>query len=120
MTDKTLRKSIPEDLLSRLRKIIAHANWIFAKTYARTAPHEYCLREDMNRGDVPKAEMLLLANSIWEYGYEQRYKSYMQTYLDIDGDKYWSMDPTPEKTDLINRAPLTEEGIADLLRKYGF
>jgi hypothetical protein len=116
----TLRKSIPEDLLSRLCKIIAHATWIFAKTYARTAPHEYCLREDKNRGNVPTADMLLLANCIWEYGYRERYKSYMQTYLDIDGHKYWSMDPTPEKTDLINRVPLTEEGIAELLRKNGF
>ncbi|MCK4825769.1 hypothetical protein KA005_59020 [bacterium] len=115
----THRKPIPEELTARLREIIAQANWIFAKTYATTAPHEYCLREDMDRGDVPTSNMLLLADCIWEYGYKERYKSYMQTYVDIDDHKYWSMDPTPEKTDLINRVPLTEEGIAELCRNQG-
>jgi len=117
---ETEQKQIPEDLLDRLREIIANATWIFAVTYAKTAPHEYCLREGMNRGSVPEADMLLIAKCIREYGYKEYFYSYLQTYVDIDDYKYWSMDPTPEKTDLINRAPRTEEGIAELLRKNGY
>ncbi|HDS30472.1 MAG TPA: hypothetical protein ENN67_05445 [Firmicutes bacterium] len=92
-----------------MRTVIADASWIFAKTYADTAPHEYCLRLDMKHGDVSFENMILLANAIWEYGYKERYGTYIQTYLEIDDHKYWSMDPTPEKTDLINRAPLKQE-----------
>ena len=114
------KKEIPDELLARLREIIAKAQWIFAVTYAKTAPHEYCLRENMNRGNVPKADMLLLAKCIWEHGYKERYKTYMQTYVDIDGYKYWSMDPSPEDTDLINRVPLSEEGIAEMLQRNGY
>ena len=116
MNDKPEKKPIPEDVLAKLREIITKANWVFAKTYAKTAPHEYCLREGMKRGDVPKDDMQLLANCIWDYGYQEYFHTYLQTYIDIDDHKYWSMDPTPEKTDLINRAPLTEQDIAELVR----
>lgn len=113
----TRQTPLSEELTSRLRDIVDKADWIFAKTYAKTAPHEYCLREDKKRGNVPAADMLLFAQSIRDYGYNELFYSYMQTYLNIDDHKYWSMDPTPEETDLINRAPLTEEGIAELVRK---
>lgn len=116
----TDRKQIPPELLPRLRDIITKADWIFAFTYAKSAPHEYCLAEDKKRGNVPKTDMLLLAKAIWDYGYKEPYKTYLQTYVDIDEHKYWSMDPSPESTDLINRAPLTEEGIQELLSKNGF
>ncbi len=117
---KTSKQTIPEEILPRLREIITKAHWIFAKTYAKTAPHEYCLREDKNRGNVSAADILFFAECIRDYGYKELFYSHMQTYLDIDDHKYWSMDPTPEETDLINRAPLTAEGIADLVRENGF
>lgn len=113
------KKSIlPLELLAKLRTIIADATWIFAKTYAESAPHEYCLRVDLKRGDVSFQDMLLLAEAIWDYGYRERYGGYIQTYLDIDDCKYWSMDPTPERTDLINRCPLRQEDIDEMVRRW--
>jgi len=111
------RAAIPDEVLRRLRDIISEADWIFAVTYAKTAPHEYCLREDKKRGNVPADDMLFFARCIEDYGYQEYFYSYLQTYIDVDNHKYWFMDPTPEETDLINRAPLTEEGIKELRRK---
>lgn len=117
---ETEKKQIPDEILLRLRDIIAKAHWIFAITYAKTAPHEYCLREDLKRGDVTFSDMLFFAQCLWEYGYQQYFHSYLQRYLDVDTYKYWTMEPDAQSTSLMNRAPLTEEGIAELLRKNGF
>jgi len=58
INEKANRKSISEDHLTRLREIIVQADWVFAKTYAKTAPYEYCLRDDMKRGNVPGTDIL--------------------------------------------------------------
>lgn len=30
---------------AKVEKFVNSANWVFAKTYAKTAPHEYAVRE---------------------------------------------------------------------------
>lgn len=49
-----------------LRKFIANQNWIFAKTYANKAPHEYICRDDVNGTD---AEFVEFVNYIRENGF---------------------------------------------------
>jgi len=113
------KPEVPEDVLHRLHDIISKADWIFAITYAKIAPHEYCLREDKKRGNVPADDIRFFAQCIQDYGYQEYFYTLLQTYIDVDDHKYWFMDPTPEETDLINWAPLTEEGIIELCRKNG-
>jgi hypothetical protein len=81
-----------------VRRFVDATRWRFAKTYADTWPHEYVVQ------DAENASMILaLARHIFEHGTEGRFYSQIRKYLHEDGKVYWSMDPTPEATTLINR-----------------
>lgn len=72
--------------------------WTFAKTYAATWPHEYVVENSEN------APMILaLARHIFEHGVDGRFYSQVRKYHHEGGKVYWSMDDTPEETELINR-----------------
>jgi hypothetical protein len=89
---------MPELLPEDVRRFIETANWRFAKTYAKTWPHEYVVRTPEN------SEMLLaLARHIFEHGMEGRFYSQVRKYLHEGGKVSWSMDQTPDETNLINR-----------------
>lgn len=83
---------------SDLRDFVESAPWRFAKTYAATWPHEYVVRTPDN------APMILaLARHIFAHGTEGRFYSQIRKYHHEAGKVYWSMDSTPETTDLVNR-----------------
>lgn len=85
---------LPEEV----RRFVESTRWTFAKTYAATWPHEYVVLSAEN------APMLLaLARHIFEYGTDGRFYSQIRKYHHEGGKVYWSMDPTPEATTLINR-----------------
>jgi hypothetical protein len=81
-----------------VRRFVAATPWTFAKTYAATWPHEYVVQ---NAENAPM--ILALARHIFERGTEGRFYSQIRKYHHEDGKVYWSMDPTPEATTLINR-----------------
>ena len=84
----------PDDV----RQFVESSAWTFAKTYSATWPHEYIVRTPEN------AEMILaLARHIFEHGTEGRFYSQVRKYHHEGGKVYWSMDLTPEATDLVNR-----------------
>ena len=85
---------LPDDV----RCFVASARWTFAKTYAATWPHEYIVRTPENASMI-----LTLARHIFDCGIDGHFYSKTQKYLHEGGKVYWSMDPTPESTDLINR-----------------
>jgi hypothetical protein len=84
----------PDDV----RCFVEATPWRFAKTYAATWPHEYVVQNAENA-----AMLLALARHIFECGTEGRFYSQIRKYHHEDGKVYWSMDPTPEATTLINR-----------------
>jgi hypothetical protein len=47
--------------------------------------------------------MLALAEHIFEYGIAERFYSRTYRYHHEGGKVYWSMDPTPGSTTLVNR-----------------
>ena len=78
-----------------LEKEIARQRWIFAKTYAKTAPHEYIV-EKSNPKLFDKICGLIDAegySEIWKDGKEYKY-------LKIGGYKYWHFD------NILNREKL--------------
>ena len=81
-----------KELTQPLRDFIAAQPWTFAKTYAKTWPHEYIVQEK-----VENDLFLELASHINAYGYESNFYSTKQTYFDYDGNTYWHMD------NIINR-----------------
>lgn len=90
---------------------VAEVTWRFAKTMPDW-PHWYVMKP-WNPGR--EAEFMELARRIFEEGRDEQWAAgtaYERTrrYYVMGAYKYWSMDPTIESTDLINRARLDGTG----------
>ena len=86
------------ELPEELSDFIASQKWIFAKTYAKTWPHEYIVREQ-----VDEELFLQLVRHIREHGYEGHFYRKKITYFDADGMVYWTMGAPINETTIINR-----------------
>lgn len=84
------------------KEFVNKFEWIFANTYAKTAPHEYIVLKKV--GIEHKDEFIKIANFIREKGFEAFYYSKVGFYYIIDENYYWTMDDNADDTDLINRA----------------
>jgi hypothetical protein len=69
-----------------LKQFIERTPWTFARTYAKTWPHEYIVREK-----VDDELFLQLASFIDANGYPSHFYKTIQTYFDYDGRTYWHM-----------------------------
>jgi len=87
-------------LPNHLLDFVTEEEWIFAKTYAKTWPHEYIVR---NR--VEEILFLELVKFIREHGYKGKFYSKDITYYDWDNIVYWTMGDPIEETTIINRCP---------------
>jgi len=81
-----------------LRDFVATTPWIFAKTYAKTWPHEYIVRDR-----VAEKLFLDLVRHIRNQGYEGTFYQKPITYFDHDGMVYWTMGSPIEETTIVNR-----------------
>ena len=79
-------------LSEKLKEFIQKQDWIFAKTYAKTWPHEYIVQEK-----VDNVLYIELANHIDTYGYIDNFYKMKQVYFDYKGYTYWHME------NIINR-----------------
>lgn len=94
---------MPAPFPDNVRNFIESTVWTFAKTYAATWPHEYVVRTSEN------APMILaLARHIFEHGTDGRFYSQIRKYHHEGGKVYWSMNPAPEATTLVNRCDETQ------------
>lgn len=82
----------------RFRKFIKDSKWIFAKTFAKSFPHDYCLRENSVESEFEWAVLY-----IRKAGREEPFWRKVYIYLYIDGYKYWTMGSPVAETILINR-----------------
>lgn len=80
------------DFNEKLKRFVEKQNWIFAKTYAETWPHEYIVQEK-----VESSLFIELAHHIDTYGYENYFYKMKQIYFDYYGFTYWHME------NIINR-----------------
>lgn len=92
-----------------LLDLIAKQKFKFAKTYAKTYPHEYFMGNE-------NAELYTaLLNEIKDNGYTKNFYNTPFRYVDIDGYKYWHHGKIT-----MNREPLagyTPEQIQDFTAK---
>ena len=86
-------------------KFISGQKWIFAKTYAKTAPHEYIMVFP-NSPHRKKAEEFY--HFIQKNGYVKKFFNKKYKYINIEGYKYWTMisEQGFNKDWSINREPL--------------
>jgi hypothetical protein len=79
-------------ITQQLKDFIKQQNWIFAKTYADTWPHEYIVKKNTDHALFEE-----LASTIETFGYEEYFYIRKQKYLDYGGFTYWHME------NIINR-----------------
>ena len=75
-----------------VKSFIENSEWIFAKTYAKTWPHEYIVQEQVD-DDL----FIKLAEHIDSFGHEENFYTKRMTYFYYDGYVYWHME------NIINR-----------------
>jgi hypothetical protein len=83
-----------KEFSEKLKRFVEESNWIFAKTYAKTWPHEYIVEEKVDLSLFGE-----LADHIDKFGYESDFYTTKQTYFDLHGNTYWHMG------NVINRCP---------------
>ena len=91
---------------ARLEEYIAEVEWRFAKTYAKTAPHEYTIRrwrKDLN------GEFDFFIDLIRQKGYDGRFWGVAYRYLEFEEYKYWFCADEDGTVSIINREPLDLE-----------
>ena len=86
---------------AELRDFVNMEQWVFAKTYAKTWPHEYLVRNRV----ADKTLFLRVVEHIREHGYQGCFYRKPITYFDEDGMTYWTMGAPVEETTIINRCP---------------
>ena len=86
------------DFPDNLRMFVAESDWIFAKTYAKTWPHEYIVREKIDEN-----LFLELVKHIRTQGYVGKFYNNEYIYFDDRKMVYWTMDAPIDETTIINR-----------------
>jgi hypothetical protein len=112
--DNNMKKLSDKDM-SEIRAFIGSVEWRFAKTMA-WCPHFYNV---LHWNPGKRDGFFKLVSAIFNHGYEEEWptpaerkrlsshRKRIVTYFNVDGYKYWVMDPTIEETDLINRAKIS-------------
>ena len=74
--------------MDNIKEFIERQDWIFAKTYAKRAPHEYIVRDNIKGTDE---EFMNMVNYIQENGQTMWFWNYPNKYIYVDGHYYWVM-----------------------------
>ncbi len=92
--------------INKLRSFISKQSWIFAKTYANRAPHEYIVRGKSAGTDE---EFMAVVNYIIEKGITMYFWNHPNKYIYLDGHHYWVMrSGENDPTIIINRCNTDE------------
>ncbi|MCR5475598.1 MAG: hypothetical protein K6F28_10415 [Lachnospiraceae bacterium] len=89
----------------KFREFIERQNWIFAKTYADRAPHEYVVRGKLNGTDE---EFLEIIAYIRESGITMYFWNHPNKYVFMDDRQYWVMCDKNDEPVILNRCNLEE------------
>ena len=85
----------------RLKKFIDNNKWIFAKTYAKTAPHEYLIYDKLD--EEKQKEYNWFIKQIEEKGIDEKFYQTTFRYLYFDGMKYWIHNTETREKGVLNR-----------------
>ena len=91
----------------RLKKFIDANNWIFAKTYAKTAPHEYVVYDNLDSNMQKEYEWFI--EQIKEKGIDEKFYQTTFRYLYFEDKKYWTHDTEQAKGGVLNRDLATKK-----------
>ena len=84
-----------------IKEFFDKQTWTFAKTYAKSAPHYWIVRNRINGTDE---EFMWAASFIQRHGATMHFFSHPNKYLYLEGWWYWVMkDSDDDPTMIINR-----------------
>ena len=86
--------------IERARAYIASVRWKDTVTMKAFAPHEYTVRK---WNPTLESEFEWFVMWIREHGYKARWGKHEHIYLELDGQKYWTMGAPLSETVVINR-----------------
>lgn len=89
--------------LHEFRDIVRNEAWTFAKTYAKTAPHEYVVK---GKTKVSEQKFKEIVQFIRTQGFPAYWYRECHIYLAVDGKYYWTMGNPVDETTIINRCKL--------------
>ncbi len=91
---------------SMIKEFVDKQNWIFAKTYAKKAPHEYVVRNNIIGTDE---EFMAVVDHIRNNGITMYFWDRPNKYIFLEGRQYWVMqDSDDDPTMILNRCNLDE------------
>jgi hypothetical protein len=85
----------------RLKRFIDGNEWIFAKTYAKTAPHEYVVYDRLS--PEMQVEYDWFIQQIVKHGVDEKFYSKTFRYLYFEDRKYWTYDIEEREGGVLNR-----------------
>ncbi len=92
--------------IDNIKEFFDKQDWIFAKTYAKKAPHEYVVRDNITGNDK---EFMDVVNYIQENGITIYFCNHPNKYIFLDDRQYWIMrDSEDDPTTVLNRCNLEE------------
>ena len=97
--------------LAIFKEFIARQAWIFAKSYATSAPHHYIVREKLSAQE--QEVFIAFVVFIRQWGTPHRFFKKRFIYLVIDGFKYWTYGDPLETTFILNRVSLEVSPMQD-------
>ena len=93
-----------------IKTFVEKQNWIFAKTYATRAPHEYIVRGKCAGTDE---EFIEMAGYIQNQGITMHFWGHPNKYLFLGKKYYWVMkDSDDDPSMIINRANIDDYHIS--------
>ena len=91
----------------RIKKFIDGNTWTFAKTYAKTAPHEYLIYDKLDSEN--QKEYLWFANCIKKDGVDGKFYNAVLRYFYFGKHKYWLGNTDSRKDGVLNRDNKSEQ-----------
>ena len=109
-------KPTPKEDVEFMERFIEERRWKTARTYSKTAPHSYTIRDWIPEKDD---EFVRAVEIIRTYGYPERYWKNVHWYYQVGDLKYWTMGNPMWDTIVINRANVettygNQDGLEDL------
>jgi hypothetical protein len=94
-----------------MRNFINKFKWTYANTYAKICPHEYIVKDKIDKGHWDSFAELV--RYIREKGFTANYISMSREYYILDDHYYWTMGAPVEDTSILNRAKLSDYQLID-------
>lgn len=90
----------------KIKQFVERYPWTFAKTYADRAPHEYYVKQELDKRG--QKDFVWFVKLIRKKGFKAKFWGEEHVYLEFDGKYYWTMGEPIEETYILNRCDASE------------